>query len=99
MEIKTTPYVEDDEIGLQEMSVTYVQNPDTNDDQDHYQYLKLTTVDVPGCDNEEPPFYFNMEILPFDDGTQGHWSFCDTESIVEIIRDFQKRLTTKKKDK
>lgn len=94
MEILTTPYIDEDKVGVQEMSITYVQNPDTNDDRDHYQMLKLTTSDVPTGEHnpEDPPYFINMQILPFDDGTPGHWSIETADELVEIFRDFKERL-------
>lgn len=83
----TSPYTEDGEIGIQRFSITYCQNADTNDNPDNIQELTLEVSDVP-CD-EEYPFYYNMSI-------KGHWSFNDPEEIVEIIKDFEKRLKVSK---
>ena len=99
--VVNTAYPEDGEIGVQQMSVTYVQGPNTDDDQDHYQYLKFTTMDVPHSSEEynpeTPMYYFNIEIPNFDDGTPGHWSICESEELVEIFNDFKSRLVNNKK--
>ena len=98
--IKNSPYIENSEIGVQTMSVTYVQNADTNDKPENYQYIKLTAVDVPTSgdyDPDNPPFYINIEILPFDDGAPGHWSIDEPNDLVAIVNDFKERLMHVKK--
>lgn len=82
----TTPYIKDGEVGIEKFSVTYCQNADTNDNTENVQTMTLEVMDVP-CD-EEYPFYYNMSI-------NGHWSFNDPQEIVDIIKDFEKRLKTK----
>lgn len=94
--IVPTPYPEDMEVGVDEISVTYIQTADTNDDSDHYQYLKLTSVSACGGNDEDLPYYVNLSIPNFDDGTPGHWSLDLSENITDILEDFKERLANKK---
>lgn len=82
-EIRPTPYVDDNEIGIASISVTYTQTNDTNSNQDEMQFLTLETSDVP-C-NEDYPFFYNMKI-------DGHWSFNSIEDLAKIVNDFEARV-------
>lgn len=95
--ILETPYPEGEDIGIDEFSVTYVQSPDTNDSSEHYQRLKVSTVST-FC-SEHEPYYLNIEILPFEDGTPGHWSLNLDEGIGKILDDFMQRLRINTKQK
>lgn len=89
--IVNTPYPEDLQVGVEEFSVTYIQNPDTNDDSEHYQRMTISTqVSCATC--VELPYYVNISIPNFDDGTPGHWSLDLTEDITQILQDFKERL-------
>lgn len=92
--VRHTWNVKDGEVGIEEMTVTYVQNADTNDIEEHYQRAKVTAVPVVGDLSEDgSPYYFNVEVLPFEeDDTQGHWSVDDGSEFTELIEDFKKRL-------
>ena len=89
--IVNTPYPEDMEIGIEEVKVTYIQNPDTNDDSEHYQRIILSTQVANG---DILPYYVNVSIPNFDDGTPGHWSLDLSEDITPILEDFKVRLKT-----
>lgn len=91
--IVNTPYPKDMEIGIEEIKVTYIQNSDTNDDPEHYQRISISTQASLG--GGELPFYVNVSIPNFDDGTPGHWSLDLTEDINPILEDFKKRLKNK----
>ena len=93
-EIVNTAFPEDDEIGIDKISVTYVQNPDTNDNSEHYQLLTLTSESVPGIeDGNTLPYYINVSIEDFEDGTKGHWSIePESDAFGKIITDFIKRI-------
>lgn len=93
-EIVNTAFPEDDEIGIDKISVTYVQNPDTNDNSEHYQLLTLTSESVPGIeDGNTLPYYINVSIEDFEDGTKGHWSIePESDAFSKIITDFIKRI-------
>ena len=97
IEIENTAFPKEPNVGIEEMSITYIQPADTNDDRVHYQRIKISTVSVPGCeeDEEEPPYYFNFEILPFDDETPGHWSVEHGEELLTLFNDFFERLKHK----
>lgn len=83
------------EIGIEELKVTYIQNPDTSDDPEHYQRITLSTEVTCG---DEMPYYVNVSIPNFDDGTPGHWSLDLSEDITPILEDFNKRLETREKE-
>ena len=95
--VVTNPFPTEGNIGVDEMSVTYVQDPDTNDDQTHYQLMKITTVSVPGCHDDELSYYFNIEIPPFDDGEPGHFSVDSKDELEAIFNDFLERLECTRK--
>ena len=99
--IENNAYPNEPNIGIEEMSITYVQNPNTDDETGHYQRLRISTVNVPSCeeDGEEPPYYYNFVILPFDDGKPGHWSFDNSEELVMLFNDFLERLKYKHEEK
>lgn len=69
-------------VGISEMSITYVQEPDCTEDQDgDYQELKIEARDGGGG------FFLNLK-------TNG-WSIDKPEDITEIVNDFKKRLDEK----
>ena len=80
--IKNTPFVEGTDIGINEVSVTYVQAPDTNSDE--YQYLKISTSSVVGTDY---PFYYDLSLPE-----EGHWSIDSIEDLKLLLEDFEKRV-------
>lgn len=80
--IKNTPFVEGTDIGINEVSVTYVQAPDTNSDE--YQYLKISTSSVPTTDY---PFYYDLSLPE-----EGHWSINSIEDLKLLLEDFEKRV-------
>ena len=78
-------------VGIEEMSVTYLQPADTNSTSDEVQHLTITTRTACAVGIEEAikrdGFYFDI-IIPKDE----HWSVDDGESLAAIIDDFKKRL-------
>ena len=92
--IVPTPYPEDLQVGIDELSVTYIQNPDTNDDSEHYQRLTISTQGTLG--DGYFPYYINVSIPNFDDGTPGHWSLDLSEDLTPLLQDFKERLENKK---
>ena len=82
----------DDAVEIQEFSITYGQNADTNSDRDDYQHIKITAQNSGAG---EDGWYYDIEI------PNGHWSVDSGESLVTIIEDFKSRMeynTTKEKD-
>lgn len=66
-------------VGIEEMSITYVQEPDCTEDRDgDYQRMTISVRDGGGG------FFLHLK-------TEG-WSIDDTDSIDEIINDFKSRL-------
>lgn len=81
-----------------EVSVTYLQDGDSNDANE--QRLRLSTVLADGALDEDDdfPFYINLEVLPNCDNKQGHWSLdgdMAEEEICNIIRNFKKKVLAK----
>lgn len=103
MKTKITPvnYTEDldkimqeekcDAVGIESMSVTYIQSADTCSSSDDIQTLTITTQCGEACGIEEAEkqegCYFNITIPK---GT--HWSVEDGDSLKNLIDDFKKRL-------
>lgn len=69
-------------VGISEMSITYIQEPDCTEDRDgDYQRLRIEARDGGGG------FFLNLKT--------DSWSIEKSEDIVEIINDFKKRLNEK----
>ena len=102
MKIKATPvnYIEDLEkinrnenvsaVGIEKMSITYIQPADTCSDSEEIQSITITTQCGDCCGIEEAEkkegCYFNISI------PEGHWSVDDGDSLKALIEDFKKRL-------
>lgn len=78
-------------IGIEEISVTYIQPADTNSIRDEIQTIKLTSKTACAVGTEEilkkQGFYIDIEIPE-----RQHWSIDGVDSIKAIIEDFEKRL-------
>lgn len=78
-------------IGIDEMSITYIQPADTCSDPDDVQMLTITSQCVEACGREvainEEGHYFNIKI---PEGS--HWSVDDGKELKALIDDFKKRL-------
>lgn len=77
------PYPDNGKIGVYKVSVTYVQEPDSNSTQDDEQYITLSTQDVP-VSNGDFPYYLEMKT--------DKWCFDDAEGMKELIDDFINRV-------
>ena len=102
MKTKVTPvnYTEDLEkisreenvlaVGIEKMSITYIQPADTCSDSDEIQNITITTQCGDCCGIEEAEkkegCYFNISI------PEGHWSVDNGDSLKALIEDFKKRL-------
>ena len=102
MKTKVTPvnYTEDLEkinreenvlaVGIEKMSITYIQPADTCSDSDEIQSITITTQCGDCCGTEEAErkegCYFDISI------PEGHWSVDDGDSLKALIEDFKKRL-------
>ena len=77
-------------IGIERMSVTYIQPADTCSSSDELQTLTITTQCGEVCGIEEAEkqegFYFDITI------PEGHWSVDNGDSLKALIEDFKKRL-------
>ena len=103
MKTKVTPvnYMEDLEkimqdekcgaVGIDQMSITYIQPADTCSSSDEVQTITITTQCGEACGIEETEnkkgFYFDITI---PEGQ--HWSVDDGHSLKALIDDFEKRL-------
>ena len=86
IKIITDGFPKDDEVLIDEISMTYVQNPDcTEDRDDDWQKFILTTRD--------------NGVAKFLNLKAENWSFDDTEDIVAVIEDFKKRIGYDKTEK
>lgn len=79
-------------VGIEEISITYIQPADTNSSRDEVQHLTLTTraacaVGVNDVANNGCGFYFDVTI---PDGE--HWSINDGNDLSALVDDFRKRL-------
>lgn len=85
-------------VGIEEMSITYVQPADTCSFSDEWQHITFTTQN--GCAaskedaEEEQCFYFNITIPSGE-----HWSVEDGEQLKALVDDFKKRIYLKNKEK
>ena len=103
METKVVPYnyIDDLEeemkaskgsvVGIEQMSITYVQPADTCSSSEEAQTLTLTTQQGISAGKEDAErkesFYFNITI---PDGQ--HWSVDKGDSLVSLIEDFKQRI-------
>lgn len=103
MKTKVTPvnYIEDLEkiiqeekvnaVGIEQMSITYIQPADTCSSSDEIQTITITTQCGDSCGIEEAEkqegCYFDITI---PEGQ--HWSVEDGDSLKALIEDFKKRL-------
>ena len=79
-------------VGIEELSVTYIQPADTNSPSDEEQTIKLTSrcasaIRIGDTNDPTNGFYVDIEI---PEG--GHWSVNDGEEMKTLIDDFFKRL-------
>ena len=84
--IKPEFYIPDNEyfIGIQSMSVTYVQHQDDNADQNDYNELTMTAENCPGAPDDEPPYYFSIRTE--------RWAVDTPDDLSDLLRDFVSRL-------
>ena len=80
-----------DAIGIEQMSITYIQPADTCSDSDDIQNITITTQMPESCQiidaEKKQGFYFNITIPEGE-----HWSVDDGDSLKALIEDFKKRL-------
>lgn len=102
MKIVPYHYIEDLEneeaVGIESISVTYIQPADTCSDRDDVQTLKITAQT--GCaydkelfDQGKEGYYFDIEI------PEGHWSVDSGEQLTALIDDFKQRIYLNQLDK
>lgn len=78
-------------VGIEEMSVMYVQPSDTNSERDEVQHLTITSRTACAVSIEDAikrnGFYFDITIPEGE-----HWSVNEGEELAAIVEDFKKRL-------
>lgn len=78
-------------VGIEEMTITYTQPPDTRSDSDDIQLLTIAARYADCCSIEDvkkgDAHYFDITI---PEGT--HWSVESGEELKALIDDFKKRL-------
>lgn len=94
METKIIPAQYDDAwekakyVGLESLTATYVQAPDTNSNSDDIQVLTIETQTAcaPSLKEalKEDSFYFNIKT--------DKWSFSDVNELIDIVKDFKQRI-------
>lgn len=86
IEAKSTQYV-----GIEKMSITYIQPADTCSSRDEDQTLTIKTQCACCADIEEAlkgeVFYYDISM---PDG--GHWSVEDGKELADLVEDFKKRV-------
>lgn len=91
-EMKKNPSV--NLVGIEEISITYMQEPDTNSSSDEYQHITITTRTACGITKEEADreegFYFDVTIPEGE-----HWSVSDGDELKTLIDDFINRIYIK----
>ena len=99
MKIVPYNYIDDLEkeeaVGIESMSITYIQPADTCSDRDDVQTLKIELQSGASYDREEfeqgkEGFYFDISL---PEG--GHWSVDSGEQLAALIDDFKERLYKK----
>ena len=81
MEIITEGYPKDNQVFVDEVQITYLQNPDNCSGENDYQELTIITKDGGGGK------YINFK-------TNEHgWSIGELKDLEEIFNDFQKRMS------
>jgi len=91
MEDKDNNYV-----GIEEMSITYIQPADTNSSSDEVQLLTITSRTAVSADfdsiEKQEGYYFDVSI---PDGR--HWSVEEGEELKALVDDFKSRMYMKNK--
>ena len=79
-------------VGIEEMSITYIQSADVCSNSDEVQHLTITTQMGEAVGDGMEGFYFNISI---PEGK--HWSVDEGSSLTDLVEDFKQRLymTTK----
>lgn len=89
MEDKDSNYV-----GIEAMSITYIQPADTNSSSDEVQLLTITSRTAASADfdsiEKKEGYYFDVSI---PDG--GHWSVEEGEELKALVDDFKSRMYIK----
>lgn len=78
-------------VGIEEMSIMYIQPSDTNSERDEVQHLTITSRTACAVCIEDAVkrngFYFDITIPEGE-----HWSVNEGEELAALVEDFKKRL-------
>jgi hypothetical protein len=81
-------------VGIEEISITYMQEPDTNSTSDEYQHITITTRQACAPSKEdaekEESYYFDISIPEGE-----HWSVNDGNELKTLVDDFISRIYVK----
>lgn len=80
-------------VGIEEMSITYIQPSDTCSDRDETQHLTISTQCAEAVGIGVEGFYFDITIPGGE-----HWSIEDGEELKALVDDFKSRLYNKQKE-
>ena len=94
--IINSTFVKDEEVGIENQKVVYLQNTDTYDSNiDSYQYLKLEAVAGDGFDKEDnTQCFIRMSVSneeEYGSDNTPFWSINGPEDLVEVFNDFARR--------
>lgn len=92
--IINSTFLKDEEVGIENQKVVYVQNTDTYDSNiGRYQYLKLEAVAGDGFDKKDnTQCFIRMSVSNEDEyDNSPFWSINGPEDLIEIFNDFARR--------
>lgn len=93
-------FIKNEEIGIENQVVRYIQNTDTCDmNIDGYQYLTLKTVGLEFDEKDNTDSFIRISIgsnnydekSDEESGITNFWSVCGPEDLIEIFNDFARR--------
>ena len=87
-------YPADEQIGINEMNVGYIQKNDTMGDSDMWQQLRLEAVSMDFDENENVDSFIRMSIgkkVPNEVDVEDFWSINGLEDLVRVFNDFERR--------
>ena len=87
-------YPADNQVGINEMNVGYIQNNDTMGDSDKWQQLRLEAVSTEFDEKENVDSFMRMSIGkkdPDEVDIEDFWSINGLEDFARIFNDFERR--------
>ena len=87
-------FPKDDQVGIVDMNVRYIQRNDTMGDSDNYQQMTLQTEAVEFDEKENVDSFIRMSIgpkTPDEVDIEPFWSINGLEDLAQIFNNFEKR--------